>query len=43
MTDMILAHKNGLLGILVKPIDTNNEEIGIKIMRFIENIILRNN
>lgn len=43
MTDMVLAHKNGLVGVLVKPIDTGNEEIGIKIMRFIENIIMRNN
>ena len=40
---MVLAHKNGLIGVLVKPIDISNEEYSIRIMRSFENFIMRNN
>jgi predicted HAD superfamily phosphohydrolase YqeG len=33
-----MAHKNGLVGILVRPIDTSSEDWGIRVMRFFENI-----
>ncbi|CAD8193572.1 unnamed protein product [Paramecium pentaurelia] len=42
-TDMVLAHKNGLIGILVKPIDISNEDYSIRLMRIFENFIMRNN
>ena len=38
LTDIVMAHKNGLVGILVKPIDPSSENWGIRIMRFFENI-----
>ena len=35
-TDILMANMNGSVSIYIKPLDTSNEEIGIKIFRKIE-------
>jgi predicted HAD superfamily phosphohydrolase YqeG len=35
-TDVVLANMNGCVSILVKPLDTTQESIGIRLMRFVE-------
>jgi phosphatidylglycerophosphatase GEP4 len=38
LTDILFANRNNLKSILVDPISTREEEIGIKFLRFFENI-----
>lgn len=41
LTDILLAKNNNCLSILVQPFSTEKEELGIKIMRSLENVIIK--